>query len=240
MLVSHRYKFIFLKTRKTASTSAEFYFQSFCVGPDESIPPGDTLPYESMYGIIGKRGNRFTEERNLGIQTSFPFIRAPQQKKLAKWHNHMSARKVRRQLDSDAWQGYFKFATIRNPFTKVISSYFFKKSRAQIPFGTPEEERLAFREWILADKFPVDRRIYCIGEDYILDDVIRYEDLEQEMARICGKLQIPWDKTKLANHKGGIRPEWAIPAYLFDSETREIIERAYAFEMNKFSYRFPG
>jgi hypothetical protein len=240
MLVSHRYKFIFLKTRKTASTSVEYYFEPFCLGPEEDSPGDQALPYESSHGIIGKRGNRYVEERTWQFQYSYPFVRALRQKKMAKWHNHMSARKVRRQVETEVWESYLKFATIRNPFTKVISSYFFKKSKARIPVGTPEEERMAFRHWILDGKFPVDRRIYCIGEDYILDEVIRYENLEQEMARICRKLQIPWDSKRLGNSKGGIRPDWAIPAFLFDSETQGIVEREYAFEIHKFGYRFPG
>jgi len=173
-------------------------------------------------------------------QSSFPFVHALRQKEVVKWHNHMSARKIRRQLDTDLWQGYVKFATIRNPFTKVISSYFFKKFKKELPVGTPEEERIVFREWILANEFPVDRRIYCIGNEYILDEVIRYEDLEKEMERICRKLQIPWNIERLGRMKGGIRPEWATPSFLYDTETRQVIEREYAFELDKFSYCFPG
>ena len=240
MLVSHRYKFIFLKTRKTASTSVEDYFAPYCLGPEEDMPLDPSLPYETVHGIIGKRGSRYVEKPSWKWQSTFPFVHAFRQKEMVKWHNHMSARKVRRQVDIDTWQGYLKFATIRNPFSKVVSSYFFKKYRAELPVGTPEEERIAFREWVLADKFPVDRRIYCIGDEYILDDVIRYEALENDLGRVCTKLQIPWHKEKLGRSKGGIRPGWATPAFLYDGETRQQIERVYAFEMDKFGYCFPG
>jgi hypothetical protein len=38
MIISHKHKFIFLKTRKTASTSTEFALNEIC-GPDDVVTP---------------------------------------------------------------------------------------------------------------------------------------------------------------------------------------------------------
>jgi hypothetical protein len=38
MIISHKHKFIFLKTRKTASTSTEFALNEIC-GPEDVVTP---------------------------------------------------------------------------------------------------------------------------------------------------------------------------------------------------------
>ena len=102
MLVSHRYKFIYLKTYKTASTSTESYFERFCMPEGEWLQAHERQEYVSANGIIGARG-----------------VYA----KNANWWNHMPAKVIREKLGEDIWGGYFKFCTIRNPFEKCISAF---------------------------------------------------------------------------------------------------------------------
>ncbi len=58
MIVSHKHRFIFLKTNKTAGTSVEIALSKFC-GPDDVIPP--LIPEdEAKRAELG----RLSEERN--------------------------------------------------------------------------------------------------------------------------------------------------------------------------------
>ena len=56
MLVSHRYKFIFTKTVKTAGTSIESYFEKYCMPEGEWKESHNREEYVSETGIIGYRG----------------------------------------------------------------------------------------------------------------------------------------------------------------------------------------
>ena len=106
MLVSYCYRFIFLKTKKTAGTSVELYFKPFCKAPGPA-PNGDASPPNvSEFGIVGSRGNM---------------------QKFDQWWVHMPARKIRAQLGEAIWSGYFRFETIRNPYEKAVSAYFSRK-----------------------------------------------------------------------------------------------------------------
>lgn len=107
LLVSHRKKFIFIKTAKTAGTSVESYFERFCLPEDAwtQVHFRDEVNCEA--GMIGARGPGASK---------------------SKLRNHMSATQIKPLLDSSVWDGYFKFSVIRNPFDLIVSSYFFNRN----------------------------------------------------------------------------------------------------------------
>ena len=103
MLVSHRYRFIYTKTVKTAGTSVESYFERFCMPDGTWQQSHERSEYESSSGIIGFRGVVIPEN--------------------TRWWNHMPADLIKRQLGQDVWDSYFKFCVIRNPYEKCISAF---------------------------------------------------------------------------------------------------------------------
>ena len=44
MLISHRHRFIYTKTIKTAGTSVEIYFEEACIPPGSDIERGHGIP----------------------------------------------------------------------------------------------------------------------------------------------------------------------------------------------------
>lgn len=56
MLVSHRHRFIYTKTVKTAGSSIESYFEPFCMPEGEWALAEHHNGYETSAGIVGFRG----------------------------------------------------------------------------------------------------------------------------------------------------------------------------------------
>ena len=57
MLISHRKKFIFMKTVKTAGTSTESYFEQYCMPDGEWQQSHGRDEYATKTGIIGCNGH---------------------------------------------------------------------------------------------------------------------------------------------------------------------------------------
>ena len=226
MLVSHRYKFIYTKTRKTAGSSVESYFEPFCMGDGEWTQRHFREEYVSAAGIIGFRG----KAANVGA---------------ARWWNHMPACLIRERLGEDTWRSYFKFCVIRNPFEKAISAFYHSNRHdrsgrpRQKALWTDEDPQL-FEEWLEHRPPPIDRDTFCIEDRFALDGVIRHETLMPDLQRICQRLGLRWEPERLPAFKAGIRPPQATAQRLYTPRSRQLVREAYRFELRYFSYNFPA
>lgn len=227
MLVSHRHKFIYTKTAKTAGTSVEAFFERFCMEEGEWEPSHARSEYESPNGIVG--------------------LRAAEIPANTKWFNHMSAAAIRKQLGEEIWSEYFKFCVIRNPFDKCISAfehlgrdYKIKRSSLLDRFRlrSMSDEQRRFYEYVKRSA-PMDHDNYLINGNFCLDDVIRYESLEDEIQRICKHLSLPFDLKYLPTYKKGYRRPNATLENLYTAHTQRLVEETYTFEINYFGYKFP-
>jgi hypothetical protein len=228
MLVSHRHKFIYTKTRKTAGSSVESYFEPFCMPEGKWTQRHFRDEYVSAAGIVGFRGSRAKRGD-------------------AYWRNHLPARLIRRRLGEDIWRSYFKFCVIRNPFEKAISAFYHQhrkgrddrgRTRQQVPWT--EQDAQLFEDWLERSRAPMDRNTFCIEGRFVLDDVIRYESLVPDIQRICERLSLPWEPERLPAFKAGIRPREATAQRLYTPRARELVRQAYRFELRHFGYKFPA
>ena len=112
VLVSHKYKFIYIKNKKVAGTSVESFFGQFCINPEKKYDFSHSI-IQSIddYGIIGCR------VLGVGINDI--------------WKNHKNAISIKNDLGNDKFNEYFKFCVIRNPYDVMVSLYFFNKLQAE-------------------------------------------------------------------------------------------------------------
>lgn len=103
MLVSHRRRFIYFKTRKTASTSTEIFFEPYCVADPSHVPQHSTRQLISDAGIVGSR-------RDGVVAGDFFF-------------NHMPAGLVRERIGVWNFDDYLKICNVRNPYDKMVSRF---------------------------------------------------------------------------------------------------------------------
>ena len=217
MLVSHRHRFIYTKTLKTAGTSVESYFERHCMDEGEWSESHAREQYESASGIVGQR---------FGVRPDH------------RWFNHMPAARIRAQLGEAIWQSYFKFCVIRNPYDKVISMFYFDLAGGRIEVDPAASDAERFEHWVLTAKLPVDREVYLIDGAPCMDRYLRHERLEADLASVCRHLQLPWTPTALPTFKMGNRPAEARMEVLCTPRARHCIETAFAYELETFGYRF--
>jgi hypothetical protein len=220
MLCSHRFRFIYTKTMKTGGTSVESYFEPCCMPEGTWQLSHERDEYVSDSGIIGYRG-------------------ADPRPAICKWYNHLPASTIREQLGPDIWDDYFKFCVIRNPFEKAVSAFYFFRSNGSFQADPADSERTQFERWLEMHGVPDDRNVFMIDGAFCLDDVVRHESLESDMARICSRLGIPWNPEAVPRFKAEIRPAHAKVDSLYTPKTREIVAAAYSLELKLFEYSFP-
>ena len=225
MLVSHRKRFIYTKTVKTAGTSVESYFEPYCMPEGEWEFSNAREEYVSPTGIIGYRG----DDKDA--------------RKSAKWWNHMSAAAIRNQLGASVFDGYFKFCVIRNPFDKVVSAFHFfsAQSGQHASLLTLDRDSLKqqFELWVSNGKLAIDRNKYLIDNVISVDYFIRYESLHAGIEHVCNVLGIPFEPEKIPRLKSGIRAGAFSVADYYTPRSIEIVATAYEFELDHFGYMKP-
>lgn len=219
MLVSHEYKFIYLKTVKTGGTSTEVFLQG-AIEPEGDEVIDRTDMRDDAHGIVGFRGD-------------VSKLDTP-----PRWFNHMSAKAVRDQLDPEIWQGYTKLANIRNPFSRAVSA-FYQRHRAGV-FTMPsrfEEARDLFSAFITSPSYGSYKRIIHCDDSYVLNDVIFYEQLEQDISRICAYLGIDLPLARLPHYKKTTAAHVEQPtAAFFNAESADAVRAKEGWCFERFGY----
>ena len=209
MIVSHAHKFIFFAVPKTATHTIREALRAH-LGPDD------------------------WEQQVLFGQQSLPI---PDIARLG--HGHITAAEIRPHLDADVWNGYFKFAFVRNPFDRFVSTCFFL-NRSSPDFADIAVEFMKqrlplprFRERVLVR--PQYRQLVDERGAIALDYVGRYEDLQQSYDAICEAIGIA--STELG--KKNTSQHSAFMNY-YDDELRQMVADFYAEDLRLFGYEYPG
>jgi hypothetical protein len=123
VIISHKYKFIFLKTRKTAGTSIEIALSRFC-GDKDIITPISPEDENTRKGL----GYRGPQNCNVpfGGYSLRDWVRLITRRRRRRYYNHISAGILRELIDREIWDSYFKFCFERNPWDKALSLYYWR------------------------------------------------------------------------------------------------------------------
>lgn len=218
MLISHRKKFIYTKTVKTAGTSVESYFERYCMPEGEWEFSHTREQYVNSEGIIGQRGGDI---------------------KGKEWFNHMSAADISEKIGSHIWNSYFKFCVVRNPFDKLVSFFYFLEKQGHLDPDENDNQIERFRKWIRSGISVIDRDKYMIGGEMSVDYIIRYEDLESGIRYVCDKVDVPFEPADIPRLKSAVRDRSIPVNHFYDRETARIVGEVYEFEIREFGYALP-
>ncbi|MFP8644897.1 sulfotransferase family 2 domain-containing protein [Priestia aryabhattai] len=213
MIISHKHKFIFLKTKKTAGTSIEISLSRYC-GEEDIITP------------IAPEDEKVRARLNLGPQNFMD-----SNNKQRKFFNHYKATKIKKTIGEDIWNSYYKFSFDRNPWDKVISQYYFKtgKSKSKISF----DEFLQLNKFKSAYNYP----IYTINDELAVDFLGKYENLNEDLKKVCTLIGIPFDGW-LPKAKGNFRKDQRHYGKLYDKKQKELIQQYFKKEIDLLGYEF--
>lgn len=222
MVISHRYKFIFIKTHKTAGSSMEMALAPLC-GPEDIVTPMESNAHTDLprnfheHTFIGRSYARSRIFRKC-IKRHSPILGA--------WYyEHMPAWRVRELIGEKTWNDYHKFCFERNPWDKVVSYYNWKK------FGQ-KRHMPDFKTYVMkkSHRLPMDARLYFDGEECMMDEVADYSGFLSGFADICDRLSLPYDghmpreKTNITSKKVDYRD-------YYDDETRELVGELFHREI---------
>lgn len=218
MIVSHEYKFIFIRTEKTAGTSLSAALKPFLGRAD--LVGKLTRPAWAKYSPI----------HHGALMRHFP--------QLFGLHTHATAAQVRAVVGPEVFSRYFKFCVERNPWDRQVSLYFhrkrkrnelesanFDKDMRSIVYRCTEYTRL--RNW----------EIYTIKNKIAVDHVIRYENINEELPRIFSHLGLPASIELPWRRSGNRDPNLDYRRY-YSEWTRDLVARWYRREIEQFGYKF--
>jgi hypothetical protein len=207
MIVSHQHEFIFAATPKTGTHSVREALREH-LGSDD---------IEQVVLFVNKR---------------FPYPELAQTR-----HGHLSFAQVRPHLGEDAFQRYFKFAFVRNPFDRFVSYCAFM-TRDDDAFG--RDPRQVMRR-ILFQVRPLHHILFqpqsvmvCDEDGRLLADCIgRVEQMQESYDQISAQLHIQ-SRTldKVNESKRGDYRQY------YDSALIDGVAAIYHRDLELFGYEF--
>lgn len=228
MIISHKHKFIFIKTKKTAGTSMEIALSKIC-GDDDiitSIGPVDEK-VRRAYAQRSAQNDRIPFDKLDRVEVLDNLCKG----KIPRFKNHMPCRTIKKLVSREIWDTYYKFTIERNPFDKIVSLYYWKGG---------DKEFNSIYEFLIGgglSRFE-SYDMYAINGIVAVDKVYKYENIPTICNDISKKLKLreplSLPKYKAKSHTRKIRDYKMV----LDKESIELIKIIFAREIKLLNYKF--
>lgn len=220
MLISYSHRFIFIHVVKTGGISMR-----------EVLEPLSTEPEKFRM----RRPSRIANGRPNPLYTVWETML-----------QHAKARDIRREIPAEVFDGFFKFAFVRNPWDLQVSMYHFILRETAMPkhetvkaLGSFD----AFVEWVVATDDPYPRRVPKLQREMVTDEqgkslvdfIGHYERLSEDYAHICQVLGI--DAPPLPHRNKSEHRDYR--SY-YNGHTRKLVEDHFQPDIELFQYTFDG
>lgn len=153
------------------------------------------------------------------------------------WDEHLQAKSVRRYVGKKRWDRYRRITTIRNPFDRMVSLYFFSFDKEVLISRDIDAHRSAFRAFILGGKWQSDEALTHIDGGYIITDPIRYEDLHADLCKVTDSLGVSRSELVFPHLKNRrfMRGDHAVSDF-YDATTAQRVRQQFAWVFERFDY----
>ena len=234
MIISHKYKFIFIKPNKVGGTSVQANLVEQCGEEDVFTKIADYSSYKDhdYYDIESQNAEGF--------------------------QGHATPSEIKKGIAKDIWDTYTKITIVRNPWDLAVSSYYWekaireerrKKKRGIKALLKPskllrilkrfeKKESDEFERFVLS--FPAEHLntpFYLDSKGKPIADLyIRYENLEEDYKKLCNQLGIP--HKKLPRLKTKTRKDKSHYSRFYNEKTKKIVEDMFKNQIEYFGYCF--
>jgi len=235
MILSHKYKFIFIKTFKTAGTSIEIFLSEHCAGDDIVTPINPHVEPHVARNYKGFANPLFELQffRERGIVLGDKLVKSVFQHllKRQKYYNHIPASLLLQRIPKEVWDEYYKFCVVRNPWDLTLSHYHARTQRSG--------RDTTFEDYVKRGDFRLNYHWYTnLAGELMLDKVIKYESLMDGLGTVFGKLGIPFKGVLGVRAKSGYRKEPRPYQEIYTDQQKAIVEQAFAREIKMHGYSF--
>ena len=243
-IVCHKWRFIFIKTRKTAGSSVEIALSRVCSAEDFITPldyrggSDEQLRRESGgHPPVNWRKPwwRYRPGKELRHRIKYG-LRAPI------LGSHATARQLRRHFGEEVWSSYFRFTIERNPWDRAVSRYWWMKHRREKRGRTDFPSISDFLAHAARERphWLTNWDHYTIDDRIAVDKVMFYESLEQEMRTLEVDFQLPERTLALPEKraKGGLRKDARHYSEVLSDDDRRLVARVCHKEIEAFGYTF--
>ena len=211
MLLSYSHRFLFIHVPKTGGSSISRALAE-CVHRPEDHWVNRTL------GRVGIHVNLYGPER------------------VRRYRFHSTARVLRRHLSEETFESSFKFAFVRNPWDRMVSSYHFVAGCAthhrhrQVARGMNFKDYLRYE--VARGKMSQAAMLTDRSGRLLVDFVGRFERLAEDFHRVCQHLGLP---CQLGHHNRSRHRDYR---EYYDRESIELVRRHFGDEIDLFGYDF--
>jgi hypothetical protein len=227
MIISHKYKFIYVHVPKTAGSSIELNYSKRFAGERDVISRMQALPE-----IAQNQTGWFNPIPEL-ISRSYDIKKSLSQfKHRHKYGPHQSAIVIKQRTSKKIWDSYFKFTVERTPFDKMVSAYFMNWGKRP-----DAHEPRSFENWVRRGKnIPDGIQLYGYKGKVILDKVIQFDNLNTELKEVYEFLGVPFNglEEREKTHHRLVRNY----REMHTPYTVEFAKEFYKKEIELFNYQF--
>jgi hypothetical protein len=201
-MIFHKGQIVFFHPGKTGGTSIEFALtREFLNKGFPPVNPKEVADYNIMYG--------FCKKHKIFLHHADPRFYEICNKKIP--------------------QNYTKITSVRRPYEKVLSAYYYNGYDKKFEFEDFVKNKL--KQLVeLNSKFA--RNHFCPQINYVLDDfkIVKLENIQQD----CANLGIQISEKRHCKTKAGENYQNYLSAY--NNETLEIINDIYSEDFSRLSY----
>lgn len=160
-------------------------------------------------------------------------------------YDHANAKRMRRLIGPHLWDDMYSFAFLRNPFDRMVSSYFYRRQILEdTELSRPAKDK-SFREWMLEDIAGAsyasewNDQLIMVEEgegNIVVDDIFLFDyPLQVSFDIACGKIGI---ETPMLPHANKTKKNhWST---YYDADTQEVVEQRFSRDLAWAQKEHPG